>query len=91
MTSPRFLAPALLAGILLAPRPASASFHFMQIEQVIAGVDGSTATQAIQLRMRDAGQQLVAQGRLKAWDANGANPVLLVDMPRTSCSRGRRS
>jgi P pilus assembly chaperone PapD len=80
MTSPRFVALALFAGILLAPRPASATFHLMQIEQVIAGVDGSTATQAIQLRMRQASQNFVSQARIKAWDANGANPVLIVDL-----------
>ncbi len=39
--------------------PAQASFHLMQIEQVIGGVNGDTNAQAIQLRMRFAGQNLV--------------------------------
>ena len=43
MTAARFASIALVLGALSAARPASASFHFMQIEQVIAGVDGSTA------------------------------------------------
>ncbi len=35
--------------------PAQATFHLMQIEQVIGGVNGDTTAQAIQLRMRFAG------------------------------------
>jgi hypothetical protein len=60
--------------------PAFASFHLMQIEQAIGGVNGNTSRQAIQLRMRSPGQQFVNFGRLRAWDAAGANPVLLIDM-----------
>ena len=92
MTSPRLVAILIALGVLVSARPASATFHFMQIEQIIAGVDGSTATQAIQLRMRSTGQNLVSQGLLKAWDANGANPVLLIDMTTNVASgtSGRR-
>lgn len=57
-----------------------ASFHFMQIEQVVAGVNGDYSAQAIQLRMRSAGQEQVQLTRLVAWDANGENPVVLIDM-----------
>ena len=87
MNTPRRnpLPPAVAAGLVaalalaLAPRAVEASFHFMQIEQILGGVDGSTATQAIQLRMRQGGQNLVSNGRLLAHDAAGANPVLLID------------
>ncbi len=44
-----------LAAMALA-LPAQATFHFMQIEQVIGGVNGDTTAQAVQLRMRPAGQ-----------------------------------
>jgi hypothetical protein len=60
--------------------PAFSSFHEMQIEQVIGGVNGNTNVQAIQLRMRTAGQNLVSNARLVAWDAGGANPVVVIDM-----------
>jgi hypothetical protein len=70
---------AALATLLV--RPAGASFHLMQVEQVIGGVDGSTAVQAIQLRMRSAFQEFVSGGRLVARDATGANPVLLIAFP----------
>ena len=40
---------------------AHATFHLMQIEQVIGGVNGDTSAQAIQLRMRFAGQTQVAE------------------------------
>lgn len=71
---------ALTLAAAAAAQPAFASFHLMQIEQVIGGVNGDTSRQAIQLRMRTAGQNVVSLARVRAWDAAGANPVLLVDM-----------
>jgi hypothetical protein len=59
---------------------ASATFHLMQIEQVIGGVNGDTTAQAIQLRMRSNSQQFISSSRIRAWDAAGANPVTLIDM-----------
>ena len=72
----------LLALVLvaLAATPAHASFHAMQIEQAIGGVQGDVTVQAIQLRMRSATQNFVTQGRLIARDAAGLNPVTVVDM-----------
>jgi hypothetical protein len=58
---------------------AVASFHLMQIEQVIGGIDGDTSAQVVQLRMRFAGQSFIGSARIRAWDSAGANPVLLVD------------
>jgi hypothetical protein len=78
----------LVAGAMLASSPAFASFHLMQIQQVIGGVDGDTGLQAIQLRMRSAGQEFVSQGRITAWDAAGANPVLIVDMSTNVAAGG---
>ena len=69
---------ALALGLLSATT--QAAFHVMQIEEFIAGINGNTSAQAIQLRMRSAGQNVVSNGRVQAWDANGANPVLLIDM-----------
>lgn len=59
--------------------PAEATFHAMQIERVIGGICGDVNQQAIQLRMRVADQNLVSGARLRAWDAAGANPVVVVD------------
>jgi hypothetical protein len=59
---------------------ANAAFHLIQIEQVIGGINGDTTAQAIQLRMRSAGQNLMQFSRIRAWDAAGQNPVLIVDM-----------
>ena len=70
---------ALTLGALALAQPAFASFHLMQIEQVIGGVNGDTSRQAIQLRMRTPGQNLVAVSRVRAWDAAGANPVTVFD------------
>ena len=70
------VATALAATI---PSGVETTLHFMQIEQVIGGVNGDTSAQAIQLRMRSLGQNLLAGGRLRVHDAEGANPVLLID------------
>ena len=70
-----------VALLALAAAPAAqASFHFMQIEQVIGGVNGDTTQQAIQLRMRSGGQNIVSLSRLNVFDAAGATPVLVVDL-----------
>lgn len=69
---------AVLASLAL-PGRALAAFHFMEIEQVIGGVDGDPAAQAIQLRQRIANQNLLNGAvRLRAWDAAGLNPVTLI-------------
>jgi hypothetical protein len=71
-----FLAMALCA---LGTSSALASFHLMQIQQVIGGVCGDTTQQAIQLRMRSGGQNLLSLGaRLVAYDAAGLNPITLI-------------
>jgi hypothetical protein len=73
-----------LAGLLVCAfglsAPAMASFHLMQIEQVIGGVNGDATAQAIQLRMRSPFQNLVSNGRLIAYDAAGLNPVIVLDL-----------
>jgi hypothetical protein len=82
-----------LAALLL-PRPAFAAFHVMEIEQVIGGVNGDATAQAVQLRMRALGQNLVGNNaRLVVRDAAGANPVTLVNFAlpnppnNAACSR----
>jgi len=77
----RILGIALLASTaaILVARPASATFHLMQIEQVIAGVDGDNTVQAIQLRMRTTFQNQLQNARLNVRDAAGNNPILLID------------
>ena len=61
-----------------------ANFHVMQVEQVIGSVEGNTSAQAIMLRLRSGGQNVVTNGQLKAYDANGANPVTLWNVAVTS-------
>jgi len=67
--------------VVAAAAPSAASFHFMQIEQVVGGVCGDPTLQAIQLRMRFAGQEFVGGRQLKAWDALGNNPIVLITFP----------
>jgi hypothetical protein len=72
---------ALILG-LGSPLPALAAFHLMEIEQVIGGVGGDTTAQAVQLKMRFAGQQFLnGNARLVARDAAGVNPVVLSTFP----------
>jgi hypothetical protein len=74
------------AVVALSAAPARASFHVMQIEQAIGGVCGNTSRQAIQLRMRTSGQNFVAGKKLRAWDAAGINPVVLITFPSNAPS-----
>ena len=77
------LADIFQAGMLLLASPAFASFHLMKIEAAMGGIGGDTTQQAVQLRMRAPGQNLVGSGqtRLIAWDAAGLNPVTLIAFP----------
>lgn len=75
------LATVALAAAIARTRPAHASFHLMQIEQAVGGVCGDTSRQAIQLRMRFGDQEFVDGKQLKAWDAAGANPIVLLTFP----------
>ena len=71
-------AAALSLGLL--STSALANYHFMQIEQVIGGVNGDTSAQAIQLRLRSGGQNVVNQASIWAADATGGNRVLLLNI-----------
>jgi hypothetical protein len=71
---------ASLCVCLISARPAHATFHLTQIEQVIGGVNGDLTAQAIQLRLRQAGENLVGQGRINVRDAAGLNPILILDL-----------
>lgn len=66
---------------LLSATPAHATFHLMQIEQVIGGVNGDTTAQAVQLRMRFSGQNHVSGAQLVVVDAAGNNPITLITFP----------
>lgn len=72
------------------PDRALAAFHIMEVEQVIGGVNGDTSAQAIQLKMRNAGQNVLANvitgvsvAQIVVRDAAGLNPVVLAtfDLP----------
>lgn len=68
--------------LLLIPAwPALASFHLMQIEQVTGGMCDHTSQQAVQLRLRSAGQNQVSGTQLVAYDAAGNNPVTVLVFP----------
>jgi hypothetical protein len=69
---------AIPAAIVAAP-PVQASFHLMQINQVLGSYYGDPRVQAIELRMRVSGEESVSQGRISAYDATGQNPVLIID------------
>jgi hypothetical protein len=66
------------AALLAGAAPAAASFHLMQIEQVAGSYCGDPSAQAIQLRLRSAGQNFVDGTSLVAYDSAGLNPVTLI-------------
>ena len=76
-----------LLGVSTLKPAAYATFHLMQIEQIMGGVTGNTTAQAIQLRMRAAGENFVSGGKLVVFDAAGLNPITIVD-PVTNVANG---
>jgi hypothetical protein len=77
-----------LIGVFALQPAAYATFHLMQIEQVIGAVDGDRTAQAIQLRMRAAGQNFVSGGKLVVFDKRGSNPITILDVP-TNVTNGQ--
>jgi hypothetical protein len=75
-------------GVVALQPAAHATFHLMQIEQVIGGVNGDTTAQAIQLRMRAAGQNFTAGGKLVVFDAAGLNPITILDLSSNVANGG---
>ncbi len=97
MTRARLAQTFAVTAAAIAAGQAQASFHLMQIQQVIGGVSGDTTAQAIQLRYRSPSQCFLDPARLRVRDAAGANPILLFDFSvcpafptpcTTGCSTG---
>ena len=69
---PRCRLLALLAlGILAAPLPARAAFHFSVISEILTSYDGDASVQAVEIEMLSSGQTLTANSVLAAFAANG--------------------
>ncbi|MFN8179766.1 MAG: FlgD immunoglobulin-like domain containing protein [bacterium] len=86
-TAPYVVRSLAIAALALSATPAFATFHLMQIEQVIGGIDGDTSVQAIQLRSRGPIENQLQLARLRAVDATGANPIVVSD-PTTPVVNG---
>jgi hypothetical protein len=82
----------LLVIAIVPANLAEAAFHLMQIEQVIAGVNGDTTAQAIQLRMRSGSQNFINGAKVEVSDATGAGHVSIERFPSdvTNGSTGSR-
>lgn len=71
------LAALLLTALLLGASTALAdsekaeTFHIMEIVQVLAGYNGNTAIQAVEMKELAAGQDLVATGTINVYDKDG--------------------
>ncbi|MCH8807483.1 MAG: hypothetical protein IH986_15555, partial [Planctomycetes bacterium] len=83
MNSQHLLATRLAMLLVATAAPAFASNHLVQIQKVIGGVNGDTEFQAIQFRLRAANQNQFQDSRVWVYDANGENPVLIVDFDRS--------
>jgi hypothetical protein len=79
MCNSRHLLRFAFPAAILFSQSALASFHLMQINQVIGSYFGDATVQAIELRMRATGEESVSQGRIRAFDADGQNPILIID------------
>ena len=56
---------------VLAPTPAQATFHFMEITKIMAGFEGDEAIEAVEMTMLANGQNFVNGTSLKVYSANG--------------------
>lgn len=75
------LATLLLLPLLVVVAPgARAAFHVMEVEEIIGSIGGDTSAQAVQLRMRSAGQNQVQLSSVYAWDATGTVKTLLLNI-----------
>ena len=71
--------------VLVLALPAAAAFaseHLVQIHKAVGGVNGDSEIQAIQFSMRAAEQNHFQNSKVYAYDANGVNPVLIIDFDR---------
>jgi hypothetical protein len=59
------------ASTALADSEKAETFHVMEIVQVLAGYNGNTAIQAIEMKELAAGQDLVATGAVNVYDKDG--------------------
>jgi len=71
--TPAFLLAALLLGAsaALADSEKAETFHIMEIVQVMAGYNGNTGIQAVEMKELAAGQDLVATGQINVYDKDG--------------------
>jgi hypothetical protein len=87
MSAKRLLPLALVLGCGLLPPPGVRTFHFMQIEQIIAGVDDRPRPGDPAPHAHHQPEYSSRKGRLIAWDAAGLNPVIL-DTMKTNVTFG---
>jgi len=57
------------------------TFHLMQIEAAIGGINGDVTAQAVELRTRSQLQNFIQGTKIVAYDAAGLNPVTLITFP----------
>lgn len=67
------VAAAVLSGAGGNARPAEAAFHFMVIDEVMAGAPGDSTVQFIELKMTAPGQTFTGGQTVKVYDSGGAN------------------
>jgi len=63
---------ALAAALIQGGREADAAFHLMRIHAVMAGADGDATIQYVELRMTDAGQNILQGHHLRFYTGSGA-------------------
>ena len=82
----------LVALAVLAASPAHATFHIMSITEVMVGIGGDPDAQYVELREELAGQHLVTNTRLAAFNADGTtvNVVTLSNHDVANQSLNRR-
>ena len=80
---------ALASLVVLSPAaPARALFHFAVIDEVMSGAGGNPRVQYVEIRMTDAGQVVIANTRLTAFDCDGTVATVLLLVPGPNLTNG---
>ena len=71
LLAPRSRAVILALFLAVLPIPASATFHFIEINKILTSYNGDATIQAVELRMMSGAQNLVSGVSIRSYDAAG--------------------
>ena len=80
---------AAAAVALLTAAPADATFHIAHIHRVMAGLDGNTDVQYVEIEMDQTGQQVINSSKLIAFNADGSFAHVVFTVSGSTVASGK--